>query len=299
MAQCWLDNKFTEVWITMPGEVILFLGWQMKPKGLKLEEAKENVSKIPLDVDWAGMPAVVSAHVISLFAASTYVKMAWEYNKTLKKNASKMKQDCHHKKVPRNTNVNTAGSTSNQSTQTKVWVLSQNQKNDWIARWRVEWQDPHDFGTISGDVNPEELAVVAEEMAVVEDPMMSGTVIQNPSTLRMRMMFPPYTQTQHKGLTKVPDWPDQPCQEGKDDTGVGILASHHFPCLDKRRMRSRTTCGGATWWDWRITRPYNPLRGGHLDQVVEDLDWHFGFSTNYDSMMSELYKIALWWAEVV
>ena len=29
----------------------------------------------------------------------------------------------------------------------------------------------------------------------------------------------------------------------------------------------------------------------HLDQVVEDLDRHFGFSTNYDGMMSELYKM--------
>ena len=38
-------------------------------------------------------------------------------------------------------------------------------------------------------------------------------------------------------------------------------------------------------------RPYNPHQGSHLDQVVEDLDRHFGFSTNYDGMMSELYKM--------
>ena len=38
-------------------------------------------------------------------------------------------------------------------------------------------------------------------------------------------------------------------------------------------------------------RPHDPCQGGHLDQVVEDLDRHFGFSTNYDGMMSEMYKM--------
>ena len=28
-----------------------------------------------------------------------------------------------------------------------------------------------------------------------------------------------------------------------------------------------------------------------LDQVIADLDRHFGFATNYDGMMSELYKM--------
>ena len=33
------------------------------------------------------------------------------------------------------------------------------------------------------------------------------------------------------------------------------------------------------------------MRGGRLTQVVADLDRHFGFLTNYDGMMSELYKM--------
>ena len=39
------------------------------------------------------------------------------------------------------------------------------------------------------------------------------------------------------------------------------------------------------------TRPHDPNHGSHLNQVMEDLDHHFGFSTNYDGMMSELYKM--------
>ena len=38
-------------------------------------------------------------------------------------------------------------------------------------------------------------------------------------------------------------------------------------------------------------RPHDPNHGSHLNQVMEDLDRHFGFSTNYDGMMSELYKM--------
>ena len=38
-------------------------------------------------------------------------------------------------------------------------------------------------------------------------------------------------------------------------------------------------------------RPWDPARGGQLDQVIADLDRHFGFATNYNGMMSELYKM--------
>ena len=38
-------------------------------------------------------------------------------------------------------------------------------------------------------------------------------------------------------------------------------------------------------------RPWDPARGSQLDQVIADLDRHFGFATNYDGMMSELYKM--------
>ena len=38
-------------------------------------------------------------------------------------------------------------------------------------------------------------------------------------------------------------------------------------------------------------RPWDPARGSQLDQVIADLDRHFGFATNYDRMMSELYKM--------
>ena len=38
-------------------------------------------------------------------------------------------------------------------------------------------------------------------------------------------------------------------------------------------------------------RPWDPAHGSQLDQVIADLDRHFGFATNYDGMMSELYKM--------
>ena len=38
-------------------------------------------------------------------------------------------------------------------------------------------------------------------------------------------------------------------------------------------------------------RPWGRAQGSQLDQVIADLDRHFGFATNYDGMMSELYKM--------
>ena len=51
MAQRWLENEITEVRITVPGEVILFFSQRTETKGLKLEEAKEDVSQITPEVD--------------------------------------------------------------------------------------------------------------------------------------------------------------------------------------------------------------------------------------------------------
>ena len=129
IAQHWLENEITEVWITVPGEVILFFGRCTKAKGLKLEEAKDDICRIPPEVNWAGKTAVVTARIISLFAACAYVKMAQEYNKSLKKDASNRRKDRHPRKIPCNTNTNAARSTSNHSTRTEAWVMSQNRNN--------------------------------------------------------------------------------------------------------------------------------------------------------------------------
>ena len=38
-------------------------------------------------------------------------------------------------------------------------------------------------------------------------------------------------------------------------------------------------------------QPWDPAQGSLLDQVIADLDCHFGFATNYNGMMSKLYKM--------
>ena len=326
----WLSNELREVRITVPGEAILFFGCRSESKGLNLEEAKENLQGLPKEVTWAGKPTVVTARVISLYMANAYVKMAKEYTKTNKKPTKVSKRPGRSQRLSRNTNTNAAmHSASSQDEWTESWVQDQNRKNDRkssrkgrSSREPRQWYVPRfrdhnmrdgrhpgggdgdgDGGDSDGGDSDDDWDGYTDPPDT-EDDRDDGSMVYYDTTQRSRVSQGSARSTLSGGggrrWAANPGKPTLPLFGGMKDEITYHTWRCHVMALKNNGHSDQAILTAiqnslrgypgeyyATIAAWQ----YDPLRGGRLTQVVADLDRHFGFSTNYDGMMSELYKM--------
>ena len=321
IVQAWLPTEIHEVLITVPGEAIIFFAPRSQKRGLSREDAMELATHFPSQKHWVGKAVAITSRVINLFTARGYCHMAREYRKAKKAANNKASDGALKKKTSRvaaravvsgrNTNANAAQAPSETSARTASWIEDQNSRGKRNDRRRPKRPRDGQGGRRRGQGPPgggggddpgwddwsdspdEQDEDDARSYSTMSDTTRRGGTASQVSTVSgggVRRRRPGRNQ----GKPNLPMYGSSKDEMTYHTWRCYVLGlrnhGHSDPSILTAIQNSLRGPAGEHYATL-AARPWDPARGRQLDQVIADLDRHFGFATNYDGMMSELYKM--------